>query len=138
MTDWPPLHDYSRSRAVVMGTSEYEFLIPVPAVANSMRRMTGMLTGVLCGWPRERLLVIENERHPGDLPDRLITAFEDTSDVAMFYYVGHGQIDADDQLCLGLVRSRPDPRRRASTSLKFADVRQALLDSGAGTKIVIL
>ena len=121
-----------------MGTSDYAHLPPVPAVANSLQRMADMLTGPLCEWPRERLLILLNERDLGVLPDKLITAFEDITDVALFYYVGHGQIDLDDQLCLGLVGSRPEPNRRAATSLSFQTVRRALLDSKAATKIVIL
>ena len=141
MTDLRPahdLHDYSRSRAVVIGTWDYEFLTAVPAARNSLDRMVGLLTGPLCGWPDDRLLVLANQRDLGDLPDRIITAFEDATDVALFYYVGHGQIDMDDQLCLGLARSRAEPNRRAATSLSFPVVRRALLDSSAATKIVIL
>ena len=123
---------------MVVGTWEYPYLGSVPAAENSLRRMAGLLAGPLCGWPRERLLPLANEASPGDLPDRLITAFDSISDVALFYYVGHGQISPDDQLCLGLVQSRPDPNRRAATSLRFSDVRQALQDSGAAIKIVIL
>jgi WD40 repeat protein len=121
-----------------MGTWKYPYLGSVPAAENSLRRIAGLLAGPLCGWPRERLLPLANKASPGSLPDRLITAFDGISDVALFYYVGHGQISPDDQLCLGLVQSRPDPNRRAATSLRFSDVRQALQDSGAATKIVIL
>ena len=121
-----------------MGTSDYAHLPPVPAVANSLERMADLLTGPWCEWPQERLLILLNERDLGALPDKLITAFEDITDVALFYYVGHGQIDLDDQLCLGLVGSRPEPNRRAATSLSFQTVRRALLDSPAATKIVIL
>lgn len=77
--------------------------------------MTATLSGPLCGWPRDRLLLWQNERDPGDLPDRLITAFEDAAGVELFYYAGHGQISAEDQLCLGLSRSRREPHRRAAT-----------------------
>lgn len=138
MPDWPPLRDYSASRAVVMGTSDYDNLNPVPAAGHSLTRMVSLLTGPLCGWPQDRLRVLVNERTPGDLADQLITAFEDVSEIALFYYVGHGQIDSDDQLCLGLVKSRTEPNRRAATSLPFQAVRRALLDSPATTKIVIL
>jgi hypothetical protein len=58
--------------------------------------------------------------------------------VALFYYVGHGQIDNEDQLCLALTESRAEPNRRAATSLLFSAVRRALLDSDAATRIVIL
>jgi hypothetical protein len=138
MGDWPPLRDYGRSIAVVMGTWDYAFLEPVPAAEHSLRRMEQLLAGPLCGWPRERIQVLANVPSPGDLPDRLITAFDSVADVAVFYFVGHGQISPDDQLCLGLAQSRPEPNRRAATSLRFADVRQALQESIAAVKIVIL
>lgn len=121
-----------------MGTWEYEFLDRVPAAEHSLRRMTGLLSGPLCGWPQDRVLVFSNEPDPGRVPDRLITAFEAVTDVALFYFVGHGQISPDDQLCLGLAQSRPEPNRRAATSLRFADVRAALQGSSAAVKIVIL
>ena len=138
MLDLPSLRDYSSSRVVAMGTWEYGFLPPIRAAGNSLQRMVDMLSGPLCGWPVDRVTVLANQRGPGDLPDRLITAFEDITDVALFYYVGHGQIDLDNQLCLGLVGSRPEANRRAATSLPFQAIRRALLDSPAATKIVIL
>jgi hypothetical protein len=138
MPDRPPLRNYAHSRAVVMGNWDYAHLPPVLAAGNSLERMVGLLTGPLCGWSEDRMLVLANERGPGDLPDRVITAFEDVTDVALFYFVGHGQIDAEGQLCLGLADSRTEPNRRAATSLPFQAVRRALLDSDAATKIVIL
>src|SRR6266567_2607152 len=95
MPDLAPLHDYSQSRAVMIGTWDYVHLPPVPAAANSLNRMVSLLTGPLCAWPQDRVLVVANERSLGDLPDQLITAFEDITDIALFYYVGHGQIDLE-------------------------------------------
>ena len=138
MPEWPPLREYSGSRAVLMGTSEYSFLPGLPAALNSLERMAGLLTGPLCGWPVGRVDLLVNERGPGDLPDRLITSFEDAADVALFYYVGHGQIDLANHLCLGLAGSRTEANRRAATSLPFEAVRLAMLDSPAMMKIVIL
>src|ERR1700689_2236135 len=119
MPDPPPLRDYAHSRAGVMGTWDYSSLPPVPAARNSLRRMVSLLTGPLCGWPQDRLLILGNIRSVGELPDTLITALEDITDVALFYYVGHGQIDIDEQLCLSLARSRTELNRRAVTSLQF-------------------
>jgi hypothetical protein len=59
-------------------------------------------------------------------------------DIALFYYVGHGQIDLDNQLYLGLGDTKPEINRRTATSLPFQAIRRALLDSPAATKIVIL
>jgi PQQ-like domain len=44
------------------------------------------------------------------VPDRLITAFEYAQDVALFYFVGHGQISPDDRLAAD---ERPVPHSRA-------------------------
>lgn len=136
MTDWAP--DYYRSRAVLIGTSNYTELTPVPAAAHSLQRMYGLLTGPLCGWPADRVEHFHNEPTPGDLPDRLVDLYQNVSDVAFFYYVGHGQPDLRDQLCLGLVGSRIQAERRATTSLTFDAVRHALTVSQARVKIVIL
>ncbi len=138
MSDKKPLRDYKNSRAVLIGTSDYMHLRTVQPAANSLNRMSSLLTSELCGWPKGRVSIIRNEQGPGNLPDRLITLFEGVTDVALFYFVGHGQVDTEDQLCLGLVGSRPEPHRRASTSLQFHAVRRAMLGSPAKTKIIIL
>ena len=137
MPEWRP-YDYSRSRAVLVGASEYDSLQDLPAALNSLNRMYGLLTGPLCGWPADRVDLMVNERGHRNLPDSLITSFEDAADVALFYYVGHGQIDLSNQLCLGLPGSRTEVNRRAATSLPFDAVRRAMLDSPADIKIVIL
>ena len=57
----------------------------------------------------EPVTLVPDQRLPGDLPDRLIRRhdlYKKATDVALFYYVGHGQIDDEGQLCLGLVDSR--------------------------------
>jgi Caspase domain len=139
MTDLLPLlHDYARSRAVLVGNWDYTHLPPVPAAEYSLRRMGRLLTGPWCGWPADRVSVLGNKPGPGELPDLLLALFEDATDAALFYYVGHGQIDDEDQLCLGLASSRTEPHRRAATSLPFAAVRRALAHSPAATKILVL
>lgn len=134
----PDAPDFSRSRALLMGTSEYSELTSVPAAAHSLRRMYQLLTGPHCGWPANRVERMHNRRTVGSLPDQLIDFYRTADDVALFYYVGHGQPDLYDQLCLGLVDSRTQPERRTTTSLTFEAVRHALSNSGAHTKIVIL
>lgn len=72
MPDWQRLRDYARFLAVVTGTWDYAFLPPIPAARHSPNRMTGLLTGSLCGWPQDRALVLTNETGPGDVADRLL------------------------------------------------------------------
>jgi Caspase domain len=132
------LPDRSRSRAVLIGTSRYVHLTQVPAAANSLESMRRLLTGPLCGWPDDRVVVISNRQAPGDLPDLLVELLADAEDTAFFFYVGHGRVDFEDQLCLGLVGSRDESERRATTSLTFDAVRRAMRASQAATKVVIL
>ncbi len=137
MPEWSA-PDRSRSRAVLMGTSEYKELPSIPAAANSLDRMHRLLTGSLCAWPGGQVTLWRNKRALGDLADRLVELYMAATDVALFYYVGHGQIDDYDRLCLGLVGSRLQAERRATTSLTFDAVRTALRRSRATVKIVIL
>jgi WD40 repeat protein len=130
--------DHARSRAVLIGTGTYRYLPGVRPALNSVARMESLLTGDLCGWPPNRVVTFLDRRQPGELPDQLVELYEDAEDVALFYYVGHGQIDPSDTLCLGLVESREVATRRKTTSLPFDAVRNALVHSPAKAKIVIL
>ncbi|WP_432893032.1 caspase family protein [Kribbella sp. CA-245084] len=134
------LRDHSGSRAVLIGTWDYQHLPPVPAAQNSLTRMTELLTSPVCGWPADRITTVANRTRPGDLFDELVEMYAQTNSdgVALFYFVGHGQPDSDDRLCLGLAGSRTEAARRTSTSLLFDNVRDALRQSNAETKVVIL
>jgi hypothetical protein len=141
MTDTDLLHDYANSRAVLIGTWDYKHLPSVdPAARNSLDRMEGLLTGPLCGWPKDRVALIRNRRNCGDLPHRLMRLYQGLTDVALFYFVGHGHI-YDDELCLAMGDSPVKPEDaplRLTVDLQFRHVRQALLACSARTKIVIL
>ncbi|MGE7386591.1 caspase, EACC1-associated type [Streptomyces sp. NPDC004126] len=131
--------DFSRSRAVLIGTWDYRHLRPVPAAEHSLRRMRDLLTGPLCGsWPEDRVTVVGNRARLGELPHELTLDLRDVVDVALFYYVGHGQYDNDDRLCLALGESSSDPVLRTTSSLTFDAVRLAFRASRAATKIAIL
>ncbi len=131
--------DYARSQAVLIGTGDYRYFRKVPAAENSLRRMADLLRSPACGsWPESRVRVICNPRTLGDLPHELATLFEPVTDVALFYFVGHGRYDLDDRLCLALGNTRDDAVLGRTTSLTFEDVRQAFRASRATTKIAIL
>jgi hypothetical protein len=130
--------DFSRSRAVLIGAWDYRHLRPVPAAQHSLNRMRALLTSPLCGWPPGRISVVDNRKALGNLPHELVTWLGDATDVALFYYVGHGQYDNDDRLCLALRDSSDDAVLRTTTSLSFDAVRHAFRVSTATTKIAIL
>ncbi len=137
MTDPGPLHDYSRSRAVLIGAWDYVHLAAVPSARNSMDRITRLLAGPLCGWPKQRVEVLRNVRRRDSIPDQLMGLFDGVEDVALFYFVGHGQLH-EDELCLALRESPESGPRRTTVGLPFSDVRAALRACDAQTKIVIL
>lgn len=136
---FPPLRDYRDSRAVLIGNWEYTDpkLPALLAARNSYRRMASLLTSPLCGWPEDRLTRMENQATPGDIPDRLVRAFEPVRDVALFYYVGHGKLQ-DERLCLCLSKTVTEFTRLGTTSLQFSAIRDVLRQCRARTKIVIL
>jgi hypothetical protein len=133
--------DFTRSRAVLIGTWTYRDpnLHDVPAAEHSLHRMRDLLTSSVCGpWPTERIDVIGDRPTLDGLAHELVTAFGTATDVALFYYVGHGQFDLHDRLCLTLGGSSTDAILRTTTSLTFEAVRHAFQVSPATTKIAIL
>ncbi|MDH6143426.1 hypothetical protein P3T35_005461 [Kitasatospora sp. GP30] len=130
--------EFANSRAVLIGAWDYAELLCVPAAENSFDRFRTMLTGPLCNWPEDRITAFPNRPSLGALPHQLVKEFADATDVALFYFVGHGQYDFNDQLCLALGDSSTEARFRNTTSLTFEQVRNALQISRAKTKIAVL
>jgi hypothetical protein len=133
------LFDYSQSQAILIGTSRYadSFFPPLPAVANSVRGMRETLTDpALCGWPAERVIAWEDPTDVRPLVRDLRRLARQTLDVLLVYFVGHGTITPRGQLCMILADTDAD--NADITGLEFERLRQAVLDSPARTKIVIL
>ncbi|NBE95088.1 hypothetical protein FE391_18685 [Nonomuraea sp. KC401] len=131
--------DFSASRAVLIGVSDYddpEFL-PVPAARNSLDAVYEVLTDSdLCGWPEGRVTMIRNPSNAGRLAAQLRSIAADAHDIFMLYFVGHGTLTPRGELSLTLtdtVASDCD-----YTGLRYSWVREAFLDTPARTKVVIL
>jgi len=137
-TDSDGLPDYSRSRAVLIGTSVYqdENFPQLPAAANSLEGMRQILTNPeLCGWPADRVTQLPNHSDSRRLIIKLREWARDTTGVFLVYYVGHGTPEKDGP-CLTLTDTlleHPD-----ATGVEYRHVRRALLSSSAQIKIVIL
>lgn len=131
--------DYSRSSAVLMGTWDYTDFDQVLAVKRSFHRMRDLLLDPVCGpWPEESLVAFENLSTLGRTHVELIEAFVAATDVAFFYYVGHGIYDHRERLCLTVGDTRTDPNFTAATGLPFEAVRDAFRASRAAVKIAVL
>jgi uncharacterized membrane protein HdeD (DUF308 family) len=106
-------------------------------VANSVNGLHKILTDpTLCGWHAERISVLTDPVDVRRLVQTLRRLAATTDDVLLVYFVGHGTILRRGQLCL--VLSDTDAQDPDVTGLEFERIREALLDSPARTKIVIL
>jgi WD40 repeat protein len=115
--------DYSRSRAILVGTSRYSErsgLTKVTAAWNSLQAIHGMLTGRNCGWPEESIHEFFNAPSAEGAMSKIGPLLREAADVLVFYFVGHGiSINDGQDLCLTtsgtLERDLAD-----STSLKLS------------------
>ncbi|WP_409495707.1 caspase domain-containing protein [Amycolatopsis sp. cmx-11-12] len=131
--------DYGNSRAVLIGMSRYddEDVPDVPSAVNSVQGLRELLIDpALCGWPEDRVTVIENPPTASKLARRLYKLAEETTATLLVYFVGHGALSKNGDLCL--VVGETEIAHPDLTGLAFNWVRSAVLDSPAKSKIVIL
>ena len=135
----PDLPDYSRSRAILIGTASYQDpgFLPLPAAANSLAGMRQVLTDPdLCGWPAEQVTVLADPSDVRRLVQTLRRLARNTDEVLLVYFVGHGVIMRRGHLCLALADT--DAEDPDITGLEYQRVREALRDSPARVKVAIL
>ncbi|WP_369185146.1 caspase domain-containing protein [Streptomyces sp. Y1] len=125
--------------AILIGVSRYQdpLLLDVPAALNSLHAMRRLLTDPdLCGWPEDRVIVLEDPAGAADLALRLHRLAEETTGTLLIYFVGHGVISRTGALCLATGDTQlryPD-----LTGLEYNKVRSAVLDSPAKVTLMIL
>ncbi|MGW1719846.1 caspase, EACC1-associated type [Streptomyces sp. NPDC002156] len=129
----------SDDTAVLIGISRYQdpSLPDVPAVLNSLSAMHALLTAPdLCGWSADRVHMLADPADTTALALELHRLAENTTGTLLLYFVGHGVVTRTGALCLatgGTQLRYPD-----LTGLEYDKVRNALLDSPAQAKLVIL
>ncbi|MEV7076606.1 caspase family protein [Streptomyces sp. NPDC093990] len=131
------LPDPGATRAVLVGTSRYKHLEPLPAVANNLQALADLLVGPLSlHLPARHVTVVEDPDDAATVVGAVRQAAAEATDTLVFYFAGHGLVDAQDQLCLALPRTEFG---RIETGLTYDWVRQVLLqDSRAERHVVIL
>jgi Caspase domain len=129
----------SHSQAILIGTSSYQDpgFTALPAVRNSLREMQRVLADPhLCGWPTAQISVLEDPTDTRKVVQKLRQLSRDTRDVLLIYYVGHGILLPRSHLCL--ILSDTTAQDPDITGLEYNRIREAILDSPARTKVVIL
>lgn len=139
MTGDSPI-DFARSRAILVATGEYRAgLDQMSAAINSYRTIEGLLTGPQCGWPVDRIARFPNKAKADGIESDIADLIHKTSDVLLFYYVGHGlQLASAGDLGLALTDTSTEPHLRRSTSLTLSSLREMLDQSHCRIKLVIL
>jgi hypothetical protein len=135
----PDLPDRSRSRAILIGTSAYRdpAYPPLPAAANSLNGFRNLLLDPrLCGWSPEKITVLQDAVDAPRVIQQLRRLAQDTDDVLLLYFVGHGIVLPAGQLCLTLTDTEDtDPDL---TGVEYDRIRDVLLRSPARVKVTIL
>ncbi|GAA0975295.1 hypothetical protein GCM10009555_032930 [Acrocarpospora macrocephala] len=127
------------SRAILIGTARYEdgHFPQLPAAANSLAQFRRVLTDrELCGWPDSLVTVHQDPTDVRRLLQDIRRQARNTDRVLLLYFVGHGTLLPDGRLCLALTDTESGDADY--TGLEYQRIREALVDSPARTKIVIL
>ncbi|MBP2327652.1 hypothetical protein JOF56_008037 [Kibdelosporangium banguiense] len=135
------LPEPGRSRAVLIGTGDYQdpALEPLPAVANNLTDLAGVLTAQQgAGLPGGHCEVLRDPPAQAAVGDHIVAAAGAAEDVLLVYYSGHGLMswDGNNELFLALRDTKTKQLR--TSALRYADLRQDILDSSAKTKVLIL
>lgn len=133
----PSLPDPQRSRAVLVGVSSYAKLEALDAVRNNLNDLAAELSSEdVWGLIADNCAVVAEPKSPTEMLDPLTDAAKAATDTLLFYYSGHGLTPpTGGNLYLALPGSVPG---RMYTSVPYDQVREALLNSRAIRKIVIL
>jgi hypothetical protein len=128
------------SRAVLIGVPDYQDVkyLSYPAVGNSADGMYELLVeSGFCGWREEQVSKIVNPANAGKLLAKLRRLAQDATGVLLLYFVGHGVLSEQGELCLAV--SDTDHSAPDATGLEYSKIKRMLYDSTpATTKIVIL
>ncbi|MEU7863055.1 caspase family protein [Nonomuraea sp. NPDC049141] len=131
--------DWSSSQAVLIGVSTYQdhSYLSIPAAANSLNAFYSVLTDPqMCEWPTKQITLLSNPSDTRAVAKLLRRLAQQTQDILLIYYVGHGTVTAGGELCLTLTDTDADAADL--TGLEYARVRAAFRDSPARVKIAIL
>ena len=131
------LPDPGRSHAILIGTSTYRHLEDLPAVRNNLTGFRDVLIDpALGGLPADRCTVLEEPPSARAVYRALQRHATATEDTLLVYFAGHGRTGARNELYLCLPDTDPD--ELWFTALGYEQLREAVSDSRATKKVVIL
>ncbi|MFG1930929.1 protein kinase [Mycobacterium sp. NPDC048908] len=124
------------SRAVLVGSSVFDYLDDLPAVRNNIEALEAcLLDKELWGIDRQNVSRSMDPVDEKSLLDLIHTAAEEATDTLIVYYAGHGIVNRRGNLMLALKGS--DPRKWYSAA-DFDRIRQLVIESPAERRVVIM
>ncbi|MGW8973309.1 caspase family protein [Streptomyces platensis] len=131
-----PLPDPSDSRAVLLGVSWYSHLENLPGVANNLPALAEAVCGPF-GWGLndQHCTVVAEPASLDQMLEPVSTAAKDARDTLLVYYAGHGLLNQQQELHLGLPNSRAG---RGRTAVPYSWLREAISEGKAKRHVIIL
>jgi hypothetical protein len=132
--------DAERSRAILIGASDYEHsdqFPNLPAVRNNLVGLERVLADPVTGiFSQSNCAVADSPDSPKTFMQRLGRAAGEAEDTLLVYYAGHGTLGWGGDLHLAVRES--DNRQTVGTAVPFEWVKATIQNSPARIRIVIL
>ncbi|WP_079141698.1 caspase family protein [Streptomyces sp. LUP30] len=130
------LPDPGASRALLIGSSQFDHLEQLPAVANNLTALAEALClPTAWGLPPQNCVVMLNPASNDEVMEELRSAVEHARDTLLVYYAGHGLIDLQNALQLALPKSH---QQWVGSALPYDWLRQAVLAGPAERHVLVL
>ncbi|MFF9788370.1 caspase family protein [Streptomyces nigrescens] len=131
-----PLPDPSDSRAVLLGVTWYSDLEDLPGVANNLPALAEAVCGPF-GWglDDQHCTVVAEPASLEQMLEPVSTAAKEARDTLLVYYAGHGLLNQQQELHLGLPNSRAG---RGRTAVPYSWLREAISEGKAKRHVIIL
>jgi hypothetical protein len=129
------------SRAVLIGASTFRSpdLTAIPAVSNNLQALRDNLTDPEHGLLSSEHCLVEGIDASASLPSvgaALSRASREATDLLLVYYAGHGLLDDDGSLYLGLEDT--EPRNVGYSGVPIARIKRDLGEARARARVLIL
>jgi hypothetical protein len=134
----PALPERDLSRAVLIGTSQFDRLPDLPAVRNNLTELSRSLTDPSSGiLSEDNCSIVDSPETTVRFLRRLRSVAMQAEDLLLVYYAGHGlRHETRDQLYLTVQDT--DPEEPEATAVRFESVRELIESSPARTRLLIL
>jgi Caspase domain len=112
-------------------------LLPVHSVRRTLLDLRSTLVS-RCGLDADHVQVLLDPAMPFEVGEALARETEQAEGVLLIYYAGHGLVSLDGELYLATGTTDTRPGYLTHTAVAYAQVRNAVLDSPARIKVVML